>query len=60
MNTIIDKCKMREIEEIFSHYENYLIKFKGDKNHYFFDIKKLKGIKLSGSLIKKRVRVWFE
>lgn len=49
----------KKINSILSYYENHLIQFEGDKNYYYFDIKKLKGMEIEGELVKKRVRTWF-
>lgn len=57
----IEKPKI--IEHISVHYENALIKFKGDEQYYFcslYDVFNLiKGMKVRGKTLKKRTRHWF-
>jgi len=51
---------MFEIERIMPNFEQLSVKFKGDGNWYYMKPDKLKGVKLKGSIVKKRVRTWFE
>ena len=58
------KPKKYEVESIWAHYENFLIKIKGKKDPVFASHDFVKnifnGIKIKGVISKKRTRTWIE
>lgn len=50
----------KTIESLNVHYENLLVKFKGDPKHYFLSLNTLIGQRIKGRIVQKRVRTWFE
>ncbi len=59
-----NKPKKYEVENIWAHYENFLIKIKGIKDPVFasnnFIEKAIEGIKIKCVISKKRTRTWIE
>ncbi len=51
---------MKEIADIYAHYEQFKVRFKGERKWYFMTKYMLIGVKLKGKLVKKRTRTWFE